>query len=130
MLCASLFELKQTSMHKLKLIVKVSFVKSKACQLAFEELKKWPMLAPILVRLDFTKMLILDVDWPTKGVGAVLCQQGGKKEVVVAYVSKDLFESQKTYHPMEGECSALIYVVMHYKQYLHHIYFIHHKSLE
>jgi hypothetical protein len=104
MLYASVFELKQTNMHKLKIIVKVSFVRSKACQLAFEELKKCLMLIPILVRLDSTKMFILDVDWSTKGVEAILCQQGGRKEVVVAYASKDLFESQKSYHPMEGEC--------------------------
>jgi hypothetical protein len=108
MLCASLFELKQTNMHQLKVIVKVSFVKSKACQLAFEELKKCLMSTPILVRLDFTKMFISDVDWSTKGVGDILCQQGGRKEVVVAYVSKDLLESQKSYHPMEGECYTLI----------------------
>ncbi len=61
MLCASLFEPKQTNMHKLKVIDEVSFVNIKACQLA-EELKKCPMLAPILVRLNFTKMFILDVD--------------------------------------------------------------------
>ncbi len=57
-----LFELKQINMHQLKVIVKISFVNIKACQLAFEELKKCPMLAPILVRLNFTKMFILDVD--------------------------------------------------------------------
>ncbi len=62
MFCASLFELKQTNMHKLKVIVKMSFLKSKAYQLAFEELKKCPMLAPILVKPNFTKMFILDVD--------------------------------------------------------------------
>jgi hypothetical protein len=49
-------------MHQLRVIVKVSFVRSKASQLAFEELKKCPMLAPILVRTNFTKMFILDVD--------------------------------------------------------------------
>jgi hypothetical protein len=108
MLCASLFELKQTNMRQLKVIIKISFVKSKVCQLAFEELKKCLMSTPILVRPDFTKMFILDVDWSTKGAGDILCQQGGRKEVVVAYVSKDLFESQKNYHPMEGECYALI----------------------
>ncbi len=47
MFYASLFELKQTNMHKPKVIVKMFFVRSKACQLAFEELKKCPILAPI-----------------------------------------------------------------------------------
>jgi hypothetical protein len=102
MFCASLFELKQTNMHRLKVIVKVSFVSSKACQLAFEELKKCPMLAPILVRLDFTKMLILDVDWSTNGVGFVLCQQSGRKEMVVAYASKDPIQEPKKLPPNGG----------------------------
>jgi hypothetical protein len=108
MFCSSLFELKQTNMHQFKVIVKVSFVKSKACQLAFEELKKCLMSTPILVRPDFTKIFISDVDWSIKGVGDILCQQAGRKEVVVAYVSKDLLKNQKNYHPMEGECYTLI----------------------
>jgi hypothetical protein len=62
MFCASLFELKQTNMHQLKIIVKMSLIKSKAYQLAFEELKKCLKLAPILVRPNFTKMFILDVN--------------------------------------------------------------------
>jgi len=38
--------------------------------------------APILVRLDFEKPFCLDVDWSTKGVGAVLSQRGGRFEKV------------------------------------------------
>jgi hypothetical protein len=91
----------------------VSFVWIKACQLTFEELTKCLASVPILVRPDFTKLSILEVDYSTKGVGAVLCQKDGRKVVFVAYASKGLSKSQKNYHPMEGECSALIWVVMH-----------------
>jgi len=44
--------------------------------------------------------------------------------VVVAYATKDLSKSQKNYHPMEGECYTLIWVVMHFRQYLDHIHII------
>jgi len=44
--------------------------------------------------------------------------------MVVAYATKDLSKSQKIYHPMEGECYTLIWAVMHFRQYLHHIHFI------
>ncbi len=93
-------------------------------QLAFKALKKCLVSTRILVRLNFTKLFILDVDWSTKGVGAVLCQKDGRKGVVVPYESKGQSKSQKNYHPMEGECYPLVWVVLHFKQYLHHVDFI------
>jgi len=59
--------------------------------------------------------------------------EGWEKGSGVAYASKGLSKSQKNYPPMEGECYALIWVVMHFRQYLHHIHFIlpmDHKPLE
>jgi len=75
----------------------------------------------------------LDVDWSTKGVGAILSQREGKFEKVIAYASKSLTEAQRKFHPMEGECYALIRGVMHFRQYLHMKHFIlrtDHKPLE
>jgi hypothetical protein len=54
-------------------------------------------------------------------------------ERVVAYASKGLTSAQKKFHPMEGECYALIWGVMHFRQYLHRNHFIlrtDHKPLE
>jgi hypothetical protein len=51
----------------------------------------------------------------------------------VAYASKGLTEVQKKFHPMEGECYALIWGIMHFRQYLHWTHFImrtDHKPLE
>jgi hypothetical protein len=48
------------------------------------------------------------VDWSPKGVGAILSQKEGKFERVVAYASKSLTDTQRRFHPMEGECYALI----------------------
>jgi hypothetical protein len=64
------------------------------------------------------------VDWLIKGVGAVLSQKEGRFEKVVAYANKlGLTKMQRKFHPMEGECYALIWGIMHFRQYLHKNHF-------
>jgi hypothetical protein len=82
---------------------------------AYQTLKTALVNAPILTRLDFKRTFWLDVDWSPKGVGAILSQKDGKFERVVAYASKSLTEAQRKFHPMEGECYALIWGVMHFR---------------
>jgi len=51
----------------------------------------------------------------------------------VAYASKGLTATQRRFHPMEGECYALIWGIMHFRQYLHRTRFTlrtDHKPLE
>jgi hypothetical protein len=86
----------------------VAFVWNLDCQQAFDALKRALIDAPILVRLDFKKPFCLDVDWSTKGVGAILSQKESKLEKVMAYASKSLTMAQRKFHPMERECYALI----------------------
>jgi hypothetical protein len=69
----------------------------------------------MLIRPDFEKQLCLNVDWSPKGIGAILSQREGRKERVVAYASKGLTSTQKKFHPMEGECYALIWGIMHFR---------------
>ncbi len=89
--------------------------------------------APILTRLDFKKEFCLDVDWSPRGVGAILSQKVSALEKVVAYASKGLSVAQRKFHPMEGECYALIWGIMHFRQYLYRSQFVvhtDHKPLE
>jgi hypothetical protein len=86
----------------------VAFVWDLGCQSAFDALKKALVTAPVLTRPDFKKPFCLDVDWSPKGVGAILSQKEGRMERVVAYASKGLTLAQRKFHPMEGECYALI----------------------
>ncbi len=102
----------------------VNFVWDLGCQSAFDALKSALVAAPILTRPDFNKSFCLDVDWSPKGVGAILSQREGRMERVMSYASKGLTLAQKKFHPMEGECYALIWGVMHFKQYLHRIHFL------
>ncbi len=111
----------------------VAFVWNQDCQRAFDSLKKALVEAPILVRPDFEEPFCLDVDWSTKGVGAVLSQREGRFEKVVAYANKALTVAQRKFHPMEGECYALIWGILHFRQYLHRMHFTlrtNHKPLE
>jgi hypothetical protein len=77
----------------------VVFVWNLDCQQAYDALKRALVDAPILIRPDFKKPFCLDVDWSTKGVGAILSQKEGKLEKVVAYASKGLTVAQRKFHP-------------------------------
>jgi len=94
------------------------------CQQAFQELKAALVHAPIFTRPDFKRTFCLDVDWSPRGVGVILSQKEGRFEKVVAYVGKSMTEAQRKFHPMEGECYALIWGIMHFRQYLHMNHFI------
>jgi hypothetical protein len=75
----------------------------------------------------------LDVDWFTHKIGAILSQKEGKNEKVITYVNKGLSLMQKKFHPMEGECYASVWGIMHFRQYLycnHFTFRIDHKPLE
>ncbi len=78
------------------------------CQTTFDFLKAILVLALILIRLDFTKMFILDVDQSIHGVRIILFQKEGKNERIIAYANKGFSLVQKKFHPMEGECYAPI----------------------
>jgi hypothetical protein len=86
----------------------VTFVWDMGCEQAYQALKAVLVDALVLTQLDFKQTFWLDVDWSPKGVGAILSQKKGKFERVIAYASKGLTKAQRRFHPMEGECYALI----------------------
>jgi hypothetical protein len=93
----------------------VVFAWNVSCEQAYQALKAALVNAPVLTRLDFRRTFWLDVDWSPKGVGAILSQKEGKFERVVAYANKSLTDTQRRFHPMEGECYALIWGIMHFR---------------
>ncbi len=92
-----------------------SFLSTPIYQKAFDTLKLRLIEAPILVRPNFERPFILNVDLLIKGVGSVLSQKQNKHECVITYASKGLTPSRKKFHPMEGECYALIWGIMHFQ---------------
>jgi hypothetical protein len=93
----------------------VMFVWDQNCQRAFDDLKRALVGAPVLVRPDFKGSFCLDVDWSTKGVGAILSQKEGRFKRVIAYANKALTVAQRKFHPMERECYALIWGILHFR---------------
>jgi hypothetical protein len=99
----------------------------------FITLKNQLATSLVLKRSNFSQPFILDVHWFIKGMGAILSQKFKRQEQVIAYANKGLSPMQKSFHPMEGECYALGWGIMHFYQYLHQIFFLlktDHKPLE
>ncbi|KAL5009890.1 hypothetical protein ScPMuIL_012195, partial [Solemya velum] len=89
-----------------------------ACQEVFETLQGKLIISPILSYPDFSCPFILDTDSSDYGVGAVLSQLRGDKEVVITYFSKTLSKEQKNYSVTRKELLAVILSCEHFRHYL------------
>ncbi len=67
----------------------------------FDFLKVALILSLILVKPNFMKAFILDVDWWTSRVGAILSQKEGEIEQIIAYANKGFSLIHKKFHYME-----------------------------
>ncbi len=92
----------------------IDFVWNLGYQQAFKALKGALVDVHVLIWPNLKKKFWFDVDWSSKGVGAILSQKEGKLEKVVAHASKSLIEAQRKFHPLEGECYTLIWGIMHF----------------
>jgi hypothetical protein len=73
-----------------------------------------------LRRLDFNKVFILHIDCIALGIGAILGQLDGEgKEYVIAYASRSNNKAESNYSSYEGECLAIVWVVIHFRPYLY-----------
>lgn len=91
---------------------------------AFHALKEKLISAPILSCPDFEASFTLRVDASDNGLGAALTQVQGGKEVVIAFGSRLLSESERKYTVTEKECLALVWGVRKYRAYLEGYHFI------
>lgn len=93
-----------------------------ACEQAFKVLKHKLIQAPILAFADFTLPFRLYTDASKGGLGAVLAQEQGGKERVVAYASRSLLPAERNdanYSSFKIELLALKWAVTEkFKDYL------------
>lgn len=88
------------------------------CQAAFEQLKLSLMSAPILAYPDPHKTFILDTDASDAGIGAVLSQEEGGQEHVIAYASRALTKQERKYATTKKELLSMVTFTKHFKHYL------------
>ena len=87
-------------------------------QRAFDSLKALTV-QPILKMADLSKPFTLQVDASNEGLGAVLLQDEEGKKSPIAYASRKLKPSEKSYAVIEKECLALVWAVQKFHRYLY-----------
>lgn len=86
----------------------------------FQALKAALISAPVLALPDFTKTFVIETDTSDKGVGTVLMEEGHP----LAFISKALGPRNQAFSTYEKEALAIMIVVDHWRQYLHHGEFV------
>ena len=96
-----------------------SFIWSKECQLAFDNLKHHLTIPPILAFPDFSIQFTLYTDASDTAVGGVLSQTQHGQERVIAYWSRQLHKAEKNYSTTEKEALAVVAGIKEFYPYLY-----------
>lgn len=94
------------------------FIWSEKQELAFEQIKKDIVNAPILKSFCLNKKCIITVDASCYGLGAVLSQCAGKNEWCIAFASRTLSATERKYAVIEKQLLACTWAVEHYRNYV------------
>lgn len=90
---------------------------------AFQTLKLKLTSSPILAHPDFTEEFVVQTDASGYGVGAVLGQtqwvEGKRRDVVIAYASQHLTDTQSRWCTLDKELYAIIYALKTFHPYLY-----------
>ena len=95
------------------------FVWDLTCEEAFTVLKEALTTAPVLSYPNPDKPFILDTDASDKALGAVLSQQIGGTEKVIAYMSKSLNKHEQSYCVTRKELLAVVTALRNFHTYLY-----------
>ena len=95
------------------------FAWNEECELAFQCLKDMLTNSPVLSYPTKDGPFILDTDASNYGLGAVLSQVQNGEEKVVAYASRTLSKSQRSYCTTYKELLAVRLFVEHFRCYLY-----------
>ncbi|GFW57512.1 retrovirus-related Pol polyprotein from transposon 17.6 [Trichonephila clavipes] len=105
-------------LHKLT-EAKQKFIWTVDCNNAFNKLKDALTSAPILAYSEIGEQFILDTDASHESNGAVLSQDIGGQERVIAYFSKCLSKPERNYCVTKKELLAIVKAVEHFHPYLY-----------
>ncbi|GBM48452.1 Transposon Ty3-I Gag-Pol polyprotein [Araneus ventricosus] len=105
-------------LHKLT-ETKSNFNWTEECEKSFNSLKQALTSSPILTYPRIDKEFILDTDASNEGIGAVLSQNIGIEEHVIAYFSKTLGKPERNYCVTRKELLAIVKSIEHFHHYLY-----------
>jgi hypothetical protein len=91
-----------------------AFEWSVKCQASFEELRKRPTTAPVLVLPDLTKKFDIYCDASHRGLGCVLMQEGQ----VVCYAFQQLRKHEENYPTHDLELATVVHAPKIWRHYL------------
>ncbi|GBM71467.1 Retrovirus-related Pol polyprotein from transposon 297 [Araneus ventricosus] len=98
---------------------KSNFNWTEECEKSFNSLKQALTSSPILTYPRTDKDFILDTDASNEGIGAVLSQNIGNEERVIAYFSKSLGKPERNYCVTRKELLAIVKSIEHFHHYLY-----------
>lgn len=106
--------------HPLTSLLKKSkkFMWTDDAQGAFEDIRSCLIKTPILTCPDFDAPFTISCDASGVGLGAVLSQDCGKGEQVIAYASRTLSRGEQKFSATERECLAVIWAVERFRPYV------------
>lgn len=90
---------------------------------AFNQIKQAMVSAPILTAPDFSKPFFIQCDASNVGLGSVLTQRINEKEVVIAFASRTLTETEKKYTTTEKEALACLFGIDKFRPYVDGVHF-------
>ena len=93
------------------------------CQQAFEDLTLKLVSPPILAYPQFHTPFKLQMDASDSAIGAVLSQEQGGSERVIAYWSRQLQKSERNYSVIEREALAAVSAIREFYPYLYGFHF-------
>ena len=88
------------------------------CEVAFRRIKTALISAPILAFPHAEGNLVLDTDASDTGLGAVLSQEQGGQERVLAYGSRTLSKAERNYCVTRRELLAIVFSLRKFRHYL------------
>ena len=100
-----------------------AFIWTAECQEALDILTTCISKNAVLYRPDFTRPFIVQVDFSTIGLGAVLSQVIDGVERPILFQSRSLTPGEKNYSPVEGEALATVWGISVFRPYIHGTHF-------
>jgi len=96
----------------------VTFSWQEEQQEAFDKLKKSIVDSAILAFPNFNEKFIVRTDASEVGVSGILAQKVNGFERPIAFASRSLSKTEKSYHASEIECCAILFSLKKFEQYL------------